>query len=49
MKSPIQTAPIRRAPSARTAVSGVSPLGSCGCPIACIGPCVFGTCVGVCV
>lgn len=48
MKLPKQSAPIaRKVSSSRTANKGVG-ASDCNCPIACLGQCVFGHCVGVC-
>ena len=49
MKSPIQTPPAHRSAASRSSASGVHQLDSCGCKVACIGPCVFGTCIGYCI
>jgi hypothetical protein len=47
MKSPKQSKPVSRKVSDLAAQAAQS--SSCGCPVACIGPCVFGKCIGVCV
>jgi len=49
MSLPKQSAPVERMRSAqKSRQGGVAPSDSCGCPNVCIGPCVFGRCVGVC-
>jgi len=50
MNIPKQAEPIIRESIAdKHNPDGIIPSDSCGCNIACIGPCVLGNCVGVCI
>lgn len=50
MSLPKQAQPVIRLQSRQTYTGGqVAPSDRCGCPLACIGPCIFGTCTGICI
>jgi hypothetical protein len=48
MNLPTQSKPVQRETSAASQSKGIAP-SSCGCPIACVGACVMGRCLGQCI
>jgi len=50
MSLPKQASPVTRQQSLQNYAGGkVAASDRCGCPIACIGPCILGSCTGICI